>query len=400
MAATSFGEHVRNLRKAKGISLRQAATELDVSPSYLSKIEQNQVLPPKGQIIHKLARLLEVSPEDLATKATSRRNVHTAQKLGAPAELYALYRVVQDIDDLEIVRALLRQAYKELKRPEEQVEVDLERLRSELPELPRLSRMGESLLADPCKPRFLRKELIEEMAEEALRKYAGCLGVFTPPAPVEELIEALPDTDLILTDEWDPKEEDREPTVLGVSRFSRENLHRKEIVVSARLFESDAPHMRARLNFTLAHEMFHAIEHLEIAKPGAEISLRRQITLPPQIDKQTLRPSVRQRRLRMWVENDNGPRRLTTDEDWREWQANYFAACLLMPREHLTREFEERFECASLETPDGMNVREYALETATTNITPFYVCDKNLSSLFAVSGQAMAIRLIQIGLVE
>jgi Zn-dependent peptidase ImmA (M78 family) len=101
----------------------------------------------------------------------------------------------------------------------------------------------------------------------------------------------------------------------------------------------------------------------------------------------------------MWIENDNGPRRLTSDEDWREWQANYFAASLLMPREHLTREFEERFRCASLETPDGMNVREYAFEAATTNITPHYVCDESLSSLFGVSGQAMAIRLMQTGLV-
>lgn len=398
MAVLSFGEQIRKLRRRCRISLRAAAKELGVSPSYLSKIEQDKVPPPSMQIISKIADLFGVDRQDLVIKAPRRRTEELVGKLGrvsADAERYALYRIVEDIDDVEVLRALLEKAYEQMGKSGQDVEQDLDRLRAELP---RLARGKEFLLAERCKPRCLCKADIEAMAAAVITDFLGEQD-YEPPTPIEEIVEETRNTDLILSDEWDPRDESEDPNVLGLSRFSMKHARRKEIVVSARLFDSDEAHVRARLNFTLGHELFHVIEHLPRLAPGTKISLKRQITLSPQMNTSVVRPSRRQRRLRSWIENAKGPRRLTTDEDWREWQANYFAASLLMPREHLMREFEDRFGSEWLEAPDDMNLREYAWEVATTNVTPEYVCDETLSSLYAVSGQAMAIRLMQIGLV-
>jgi transcriptional regulator with XRE-family HTH domain len=53
-----FGERIRELRKGKGLSLRQLAELVDVSHTYLSKVE-NQKLDfgeyPSEALIHKLA---------------------------------------------------------------------------------------------------------------------------------------------------------------------------------------------------------------------------------------------------------------------------------------------------------------------------------------------------------
>ncbi len=57
-----FGERIRELRKAKRLSLRQLAELVDVSHTYLSKVE-NQKLDfgeyPSEALIHKLAAELD-----------------------------------------------------------------------------------------------------------------------------------------------------------------------------------------------------------------------------------------------------------------------------------------------------------------------------------------------------
>lgn len=54
----SLGEHLRNLREAKGLSIRQLAGQLGYEPSYLSKIEHGDRLPSEEALLS-LARALE-----------------------------------------------------------------------------------------------------------------------------------------------------------------------------------------------------------------------------------------------------------------------------------------------------------------------------------------------------
>lgn len=65
MATQSFGEKVRDLREKKGISQRQFALALDITPTYMSKIERGEFPPPAEAVIKNMAKLLEVNSNDL-----------------------------------------------------------------------------------------------------------------------------------------------------------------------------------------------------------------------------------------------------------------------------------------------------------------------------------------------
>ena len=66
-----FGKFIRIQRLLKeesmpdGYSLRWLATNIDVSPSYLSKIERELVPPPSNEKIIELAEVLEINPDAL-----------------------------------------------------------------------------------------------------------------------------------------------------------------------------------------------------------------------------------------------------------------------------------------------------------------------------------------------
>jgi len=56
--AQSFGEALRERRLAKGFSLRKFAAEVGVSPTYLSQVEQGNVMPPTADRVKRMAELL------------------------------------------------------------------------------------------------------------------------------------------------------------------------------------------------------------------------------------------------------------------------------------------------------------------------------------------------------
>jgi transcriptional regulator with XRE-family HTH domain len=68
MKMDKFGDRIRELRKAKGYSLRQLAPLVGVGFSYLSKVE-NDKLDFEGtaseSLIHRLADVLEADEEEL-----------------------------------------------------------------------------------------------------------------------------------------------------------------------------------------------------------------------------------------------------------------------------------------------------------------------------------------------
>ena len=67
---TDFGDFVRERReslreKDKGFSLRKVAERVGVQPSYLSKVERGDVVPPSEATILRLAKELEVDGDVL-----------------------------------------------------------------------------------------------------------------------------------------------------------------------------------------------------------------------------------------------------------------------------------------------------------------------------------------------
>ena len=53
-----FGQMLREKRLAKGHSLRSFAKLVDVSPTYLSQVEQGNVLPPTADRVKRMAEML------------------------------------------------------------------------------------------------------------------------------------------------------------------------------------------------------------------------------------------------------------------------------------------------------------------------------------------------------
>ena len=66
----NFGEKLRDLRKASGHSQRELAELLDVSFTYLSKLENNRMdRPPSEELIRKMAEVLKTNADELLVLA-------------------------------------------------------------------------------------------------------------------------------------------------------------------------------------------------------------------------------------------------------------------------------------------------------------------------------------------
>ena len=69
-----FGQKIRELREAKRrddpkFTLRQFATAVGISPTFLSKVERGEFDPPKAENIIKMAELLGVDADELLSLA-------------------------------------------------------------------------------------------------------------------------------------------------------------------------------------------------------------------------------------------------------------------------------------------------------------------------------------------
>ncbi len=61
-----FGERLRQLREARGLSMRQLAERSGVDVGVISRVERGQYKPPKIGTIEKLARALELGTAEEA----------------------------------------------------------------------------------------------------------------------------------------------------------------------------------------------------------------------------------------------------------------------------------------------------------------------------------------------
>lgn len=60
----SFGEHLRNLRENKGMTLKAVSEQINIDTSLLAKIERNE-RPPTKQVIKQIARFFNCDEQDL-----------------------------------------------------------------------------------------------------------------------------------------------------------------------------------------------------------------------------------------------------------------------------------------------------------------------------------------------
>src|SRR5436305_1501940 len=89
----TFGSAAMEARKKAGLTLREAARQMRLSPSYLSKIELDKSDPPSAGVIRKLAALYGVPVQSLLVFAQERVRDVIGDEVRDNEGLFALYRV-------------------------------------------------------------------------------------------------------------------------------------------------------------------------------------------------------------------------------------------------------------------------------------------------------------------
>jgi transcriptional regulator with XRE-family HTH domain len=388
---SEFGDFIKDLRDRAGKGVRAAAKDIGISPSYLTRLEAGDYDPPKGHVIHRIAQVYGVPITALMDKAKSRQHDVIASDEATAPVVQAFYRAAHD-QTPEVQELMLQGAINALRLSPEDRERLMNQLRAILAqgkELHRLARGDHGLFGFDIPPRILSRLQIKALAIAVLTKV---FGVEIPiPVPLDTIVSTY-DKSIKLTGRDDiegGRLNDGSPAVLGLSRWSRDGLTR-ELVVHSELLDAEDKPGRRRANFTIAHEFFHCIEHLLLvrlrcpeavmARRGAFVSLSPRASSLP------------------WFERRRSARRLSTAEDWQEWQANQFAAELIMPEEALRAAIQELFAADVLVAPDD-DVHQYADVIARSLQLDDLGCITSLVDRFDVNPQAMAIRLLSLGLV-
>lgn len=210
---------------------------------------------------------------------------------------------------------------------------------------------------------FMSKEAIARKAQHLLAAFERRAGYrIVPPIPVEEILERTLNLTLRYTD---LERLLGYPDVLGATY-----VEARLVCINERLFEQGS---EGRLVFTCAHEAGHWVLHLPHAtRPESDAPKGRGIVCR--------RKDARER---------------------IEWQADYFAACLLMPEKAVREAFERVcaprplvISHAKARAPKGTKLEEPFLEQ-----WPFIAAAMCQAGGFSnVSLQAMIIRLQDLGL--
>ena len=80
IARFDFGKRVRSCRENKGVPARKMSADLEVSPSYVHRIEKEGEIP-SAKLIAKIAQYLGISEKDLLILAFKEKALATHKKL-------------------------------------------------------------------------------------------------------------------------------------------------------------------------------------------------------------------------------------------------------------------------------------------------------------------------------
>ena len=235
---------------------------------------------------------------------------------------------------------------------------------------------------------YLREEAIERDAAALLAEYAQTRGTaIALPIPIDDIVEKH----LKLGVEFDDahrrfgvSRSGPDPDIIGAMFFDE-----ARILIDESLDPDEHPEREGRYRFTLAHEgggHWRLHRHL-FARNPAQTALFADSAPPPSV---ICRSSQSKERV--------------------EWQADFYASCLLMPRELVFAAWEERFPAQRCHVMDRSERSLIALtaESTTRNHALDYeewqtdlamdAFARPFAETFLVSPHAMRIRLEMLGL--
>ncbi len=111
MAEEKFGAFIRRVREEKDIGLREMAKKIEVSPTYLSKVERDEFSPPAEDRVKAIAKIQGLDADDLLARAGRVSSEISGIIKQQPVALAALLRTAEGLSAEEINR-LIRQAAK------------------------------------------------------------------------------------------------------------------------------------------------------------------------------------------------------------------------------------------------------------------------------------------------
>jgi len=189
---------------------------------------------------------------------------------------------------------------------------------------------------------------------QALAKYE-----VKPPIPVEDIIERYLGLTLLYDDLYE---------VFGRDVLGAVYVESKAICINERLFESSS---EGRLVFTIAHEVGHWVLHRQHIEAQEKDGSRQIIVSKKGNSKETI-----------------------------EWQADYFASCLLMPEKEIREAFEKVCAPEAIVVKNSLNdSNEGSGEEPFVEQWPFIAAAMCEAGGFSnISKHAMIIRLQDLGL--
>ena len=116
----TFGQVLREAREGR-YSLRKFAELVEVSPTYLSQVEQGNAAPPTADRVKRMAELLGANPDEWIGLAGRVPDDLPAIIQGSPTELPDLLRAVQGltVEQLRKLKGRAEQMKKEGKKGKE-----------------------------------------------------------------------------------------------------------------------------------------------------------------------------------------------------------------------------------------------------------------------------------------
>jgi Zn-dependent peptidase ImmA (M78 family) len=225
---------------------------------------------------------------------------------------------------------------------------------------------------------YLRKEVIESEAAFVLAEYGRAYGkVPVPPIPVDEIVELHLKLTLEIMDLQH---------IFGFGDVHGAIWFRsKRVGIDQRLDPDRNPTKRGRYHFTLAHEAGHWRLHRQV--------YLRDLNQPSLFSDQDQKPD--------YVCRSSEKKKPV------EWQADQFAASLLMPRELVRKSWLDwHGNPDSIALTDLAELREQILsnevlrrgrDEAADDLV-LEQCSRPLAEMFQVSAEAMRIRLEGMGL--
>lgn len=309
----SFGAVIWQARRKKRLSQRELAVKVGVDYTYLSKLENDHV-EPSEKVIRSLAKHLELNAEELIYLG-GRMTEHDTEALEEMVranykEMPALFRRVRENPGIDSFVEARDGQLEKLQQENATLKANISELEGQLRTY-----------------RFFSKAEIERSANEILRQMQAKKIIPNWPLDVTRVADFL---EVRICYDIIPYDEEG-PIVAKILHKERAIIINQDFTISNKDFSE---FQNIFYCSTIAHEIGHWILHQVNQNEGETLYEQRKMNYNVEKNGDTFLCRLASEQLDRYSLNNQA--------NWVEWQAQYFAGCLLMPRHVLEEQRKGR----------------------------------------------------------